>query len=254
MRHSFALLLALLMPLSAGAQPNGSNSPSKIAIVSLIGDVMTVDTYRQRTGTAIDKNHKSTIALPKPVFDNAVLAAAEDAVFHQLAQDSTVATLAVPARGSGFDPARLLAGGAVSASNALVAALRTEGFTHLLAVTKHRGLARLELADGAVGSGHLEGIGFYVDHDFETTRVGTAESSVGFIAPYAYLRLLLIRLDTLEVQGDRTVTASVVRVAERSTSGLDPWDALSAEAKASMLLDLLQRHVTETVPLLFRRP
>lgn len=50
---------------------------------------------------------------------------------------------------------------------------------------KHRHRAMLRLRDGHVGTGFLQGLGFYVDHG-EATRGGATlnDSERGFISPY----------------------------------------------------------------------
>ena len=250
MKLTLTLILALSMPLSANAQSSG-NLRGKVAVVSLIGDVITIDTYRRKVGTMIGANYQEVIPVSTPVFDNTAISAAADAVYPQLAAGASVATLAVPTPGSGFDPARLVVDGTVSRSNALVTALRENGFTHLLAITKHRGTARLQLADETVGGGYLQGIGFYVDNELGTYRTDTGEMGKGFIAAYAYLRLLLINVDSLEIQGDKTVTASAARSTVDNKTGFDPWGAMTAEEKVSTLQRLLQEHVSAAVPLLF---
>ncbi len=250
MKLTLTLILALSMPLSANAQSSG-NLRGKVAVVSLIGDVITIDTYRRKIGTLIEANYQEVIPVSTPVFDNTAISAAADAVYPQLAAGASVATLAVPTPDSGFDPARLVVDGAVSRSNALVTALRENGFTHLLAITKHRGTARLQLAGETVGGGHLQGIGFYIDNEFWTTRSDTGEMGKGFIAPYAYIRLLLINVESLEIQGDKAITASAVRSSARNKAGFDPWGAMTAEEKVSMLQSLLKQHVSAAVPMLF---
>ena len=119
MKQTLALLLVLTISFSATAQSRGT-SPGKIAIISLIGDVMTIDTYRRRVGTAVDANHQEVIPIATPVFDNTAISAAAEAVYSQLAPGSSVATLAIPAPGSKLDPALLIVNGAVSQSNALL--------------------------------------------------------------------------------------------------------------------------------------
>jgi hypothetical protein len=134
-----------------------------------------------------------------------------------------------------------------------VVALRENGFTHLLAIAKHRGIAKFELVGATVGSGQVQGLGFYVDTELPTKRSDTRESGRGFIAPYAYIRIFLIDLKSLEILGDRTITAATARSAARNESGLAPWDAVTPEEKVSMLEALLRKHVSEAVPLLFQR-
>jgi hypothetical protein len=252
MKLTLTLILALSMPLLANAQSSGSLR-GKVAVVSLIGNVITIDTYRRKVGTSIGTNYQEVLPVSSPIFDNTVIAAAADAVYPQLAPGASVATLAVPTPDSGFDPARLVVDGGVSRSNALVAALRENGFTHLLAIAKHRGAARLQLADETVGGGYLQGIGFYIDNELATYRTDTGEMGKGFIAAYAYLRRLLINVETFEIQGDKTVTASAARSVVDNKTGFDPWGAMTAEEKVSTLQSLLREHVAAAVPLLFRQ-
>ena len=91
----------------AASAQSGEVLTGKLAIVSLIGDSMTIDTYRRRVGTAIDSNRQEVIRIATPVFDDALIAAASTAVYPQLTSGSSVSTLAVPAPGSNFDPALL---------------------------------------------------------------------------------------------------------------------------------------------------
>jgi hypothetical protein len=250
MKHLLALLLGMSMAWSANAQ-NQESSFKKVAIISLIGDVMTIDTYRRRVGTSVDTNYQEIVALPEPIFDHAALGASEDALA-KLIPATAIASLVVPTPGSDSDPSRLLLEGKVSPSNALISTLRQSGFTHLLAIGKHRAPARLQLAEGAVGSGYLKGIGFYIDNDFATKRSDTGETARGFIAPYVYIKLVLVDLDSLELRGEEVITASAVRAAARNKTGFNAWDAISPEEKVSMLRALLGQRISVAVPLLFR--
>lgn len=223
----------------------------KVAIISLIGDVITIDTYRRRVGTGIDTNHQDILPVKSPVFDHTALLAAEEAVA-KLIPGASISALVVPSPGSDADPNRILLDGKVSPSSALLAALHQNGFTHLLAITKYRALARLELAGGTVGSGRLQGIGFYIDNDFGTSRSDTGEPAKGFIAPYVYIRLDLIDLASLELLREETITTSSVRSAARNKTGSDPWGAMTPEEKISMLREFIKEHISAAVPLLFR--
>ena len=250
MKRTLLLLLGLVLFGSANAQAVDA-SITKVAILSLIGDVMTVDTYRPRVGTGIDSNHQETIAVQSPVFDHAAIFAAVDALA-PLLPPSSVSALAVPAAGSGSDPNRLLAEGPIPPSSALVASLRQSGFSHLLLISKNRGLAHLQLKGVAVGSGHLRGIGFYIDHDLRVKRSDTGESAHGFIAPYVYIRLTLVDLATLETRAEQAISASDTRSAARNENGFDPWGAMTPEQKVTALKFLIEKHVSAAVPLLVR--
>lgn len=251
MKNTFALLLSLSLTCSLSAQPVYA-SLKKVAVVSLIGDAMTIDTYRRRVGTGVDANHQETIALSDPVFDYTALSTAESALAKMLPATSSVALLAVPSAGSDFDPARLLMDGNISPSNPLVVALRKSGFTHLLAITKHRAPARLQLAGLTVGSGYLSGLGFYVDNHLPTKNLDTGKTGSGFVAPYVFIRLVLVELGSLDVRGEQTITASTSRSAADDEAGFSPWGSMSAEEKFSALRRLIQERVAGAVPELLR--
>jgi hypothetical protein len=161
-----------------------------------------------------------------------------------------LAKLSVPRAGTDLDPAQFLIDGRIAASHRMVGALRDAGFTHLLVVTKHRAPARLQMAGSSIGSGHLSGLGFYVDPTYTTMRMDTLESAKGFIAPYVYVRLALVDLASLQQVRERSITEGIVRSAARNPEGFDAWGAMKAEEKVSMLQDLLRYHVQEAVPLL----
>ena len=248
--RALALFLGLALACSANAQ-TADDSLKKVAIVSLIGEVMTIDTYRPKVGTSIDSNHRDVIPIQTPVFDHTALLAAGDALA-KLNPAAVVVSLAVPAPGSDADPARLVVDGKVAPSSAFIASLQEQGFTHLLTITKHRAPARLHLGVDTVGSGNLQGIGFYVDNDFRTRRRDTGETGTGFMAPYVYIKLTLVELGTLQLRGEEVIMASAARSAANNKDGFSPWGAMTPEQKVGMLKSLIKRHVTETVPLLFR--
>ncbi len=249
-RLVLALGLGLVLACSANAQ-GVDESMKKVAIVSLIGDVMTVDTYRPRVGTGVDSNHRDVIPIQTPVFDHTALLAAGDALT-KLNPAAAVVSLAVPAPDSESDPARLVVDGKVAAASAFIATLKEQGFTHLLTITKHRAPARLHFVGSTVGSGYLQGIGFYIDNDYRTSRGDTGETGKGFMAPYVYIKLTLVDLGSLQLRGEETVTASVARSAARNKDGFSPWGAMTPEQKVGMLKSMIKRHVSEAVPLLFR--
>jgi hypothetical protein len=250
MKRILLLLLGLALFGAANAQAVDA-SIKKVAILSLIGDVMTVDTYRPRINTGIDSNRQESIPVGSPVFDHAAIFAASDALA-ALMPASSVSALPVPVAGSGSDPNRLLADGPIPPANALVASLRQSGFSHLLLLSKYRGLAHLQLKDIAVGSGHLRGIGFYIDHNMGTKNSDTGETGQGFIAPYVYIRLTLVDLATLDVRGEQTISASETWSASRNEKGFDPWGAITPEQKVASLKRLIEVNVSAAVPKLFR--
>lgn len=249
MKLFFTAFVSLLFACAASAQ--SAESPyKKVAITSLIGDVITVDVYRKRVGTMIDSNQQEKLPVSTPVFDEAAMKAASDAVNKALPSTS-VATLAVAEAGSDLDPAQFLIDGRIAASHRLVVALRDGGFTHLLVIAKHRAPARLKLVDASVGSGHLQGLGFYVDNVYKTRRSDTLETGTGFVAPYVYIKLSLVDLTSMQQTREQVITEGIVRSAARNKEGFDAWGALTPEEKVSWLQRIIRTNVSEATPLLF---
>ncbi len=145
------------------------------------------------------------------------------------------------AQGSAPEP--LLDGDQFKPDEAIAAALRKAGATHLLLVSKYRSDALLKAKHGSIGNGKLEGLGFYLDYDKKMRRSDTGESGRGFIAPYAYYRVSLIDLSTGKVLKHHEVRASRAVSVARNEDSFDPWEALSASRKLEMLLRFIR---TET--------
>ena len=242
MRRLFVLGLCLAAVCAAPVRAQPAAVPTKVAMVSLIGDVMTIDTYRRRIGTSIETNRQEFIPLATPDFDDAALISAQQTLA-ALLPTATIDALAQPAPGTDGDPERLLADGRPDPGNTLVAALRRHGYTHLLVIAKHRAPARIQLSGLAVGSGQVKGIGFYIDNELPTRNLQTNATGKGFVAPYLSIRLALVDLGSLELRAERSIMASTPRSAGDNPDGSHPWGAMSAGEKVDALMRLIREHV-----------
>ncbi len=232
------VLAALVLAGTAHAQPAAA-PPGKLALASLTGDVLAVTVRREATGTNVQSNPVSLIKMPGPIFDLTLLKAVQAAAERARPQWQ-VAMLRVPAPGSSGDPTLVVVDGKVAAAHPLVEALRQQGFTHLLTATKLRTRNAVKLAgDQVVGTGQLEGLGFYIDYSIKVERVGAAESAQGIIAPHMYVQLTLIDLASMAVLDTRRITSNGVAAASRNPEGTDPWGAMSAEEKMRAITRLI---------------
>ena len=246
---------ALLATMLAGGLQAQTAAPAgpKIALTSLVGDTMTVTMYRERTGSNIRSNAANTVKVSTPVFDVEALKTLQESLAQALPAAS-ISMLRVPAAGSSGDPALLFdADGKLVPASPLVEALRQQGFTHLVAVTRHRAPNGVTLADKVIiGTGHLEGIGFYIDPSINVQSVRTADSAQGIIAPYFYVRLNLVDVAAGELRATDPLTGSSLVAAYRNPTGTDAWGALTAEEKLSSLQRLIRARVGASAPLLFQ--
>ncbi len=251
MKRLFVALLILAGALAGGAQAQApAPVAAKIAISSLVGDILTVSIYRG-TGTNLS-NAANVLKMPGPLLDIEVLKAAQEAV-GKVAPDATVLLLKVAVAGSDMDPAAVVADDKVVAGNALIDALRQQGFTHLVTATKyrHNNVIRLAYSTPTTGRGQLEGMGFYVDPSLRVQNTRTGEHSEGIIAPYLYIQLRLVDLATMEVR-TQSITANSVAAAAQNKTGMDAWGALTPQEKLREAESLIKANVANAVPALFQ--
>jgi len=245
-----AVFVALLLCMaSAVAGPDAVQR--KFALMSLIGNSLTVVTHRPNTGALTDQNTQEIVDLPDAAFDRAALLAMDDAL--RAADSNTSAIMISPSSAAlRTEQGRLLDGQRFVSFQALDEVLNRAGATHLMLVTKHRAETALQTANFKTGSGMLEGLGFYIDRDKPLTRSDTGQRGIGFLAPYAYFKISLVDLATSTVQKEQAVTATTTRSAARSKDSVDPWDALSPTQKTSILRGMITREIARAVPALIQ--
>ena len=223
----------------------------KYAIMSLIGDGLLI-VYRDRsTGSNIDRNVRNFAVLKSPALDNTTVLAIDDAMRRR---DQEVKTLLL----GGRDPALLaLQTRGLEEGNGvalLLPVLRPiavkAGATHLVLATKHRDEARIKLADGSVGAGRIEGLGFYLDMNARLLNQDSREATQGYIAPS----------DTSPCRSSISRTArcsprrSCARASPRQPAGGRALGAITPEQKAQIIQDLIRKETQRAVPLLFAKP
>jgi hypothetical protein len=244
MKSAFVALLLALSAWTAHAQ-------NKVAITSLVADSMSVVLRRDGPGSHF-ATQSTSIKMPGPLLDHSVLKSAQEAL-EKLQPGVSVAALKVPAAGSNVDPSQLFSDdGQPVAGNVLVEALKQQGFTHLLAASKRRATNVVKLNDAEiVGTGYLEGIGFYLDPSLKVERRTAGAFAQGIIAPYVYIRLRLLDLQTMQVR-EQVIAANSIATPTDSKESVDPWEALTAQEKMTVLDRLIRKNVAEAMPALMQ--
>ncbi|KQU75943.1 hypothetical protein ASE08_24130 [Rhizobacter sp. Root16D2] len=236
------LLAACAVAMAAEAVP-----PAGYAVVSLIGDKLSVVTHEAGTGTTIERNRTQALPVSGGVFDADAMTQAE-AALKRLDAGARVSLydLSSPAMFEQQD--RFLDGGRLKFSPAVVAAMRKDGATHLLLVTKQLATARLQAGDhDSLGSGQLEGLGFYIDRAVGMINPDTGETGRGFFAPYFFARVSLIDLASLEVVKETRIKANFSRASTGVAQSPDAWDALTPKGKIDALKALIDEQVPKAV-------
>jgi hypothetical protein len=215
--------------------------------MSLVGDGLLVVRHRPVTGTSLPDSVHEFLPVKDPIFDRTVLLAVDDAV-HKADPGAKTLLLGgnaalVDAQSKALDagdPARAIA-------EAVRARLPATGATHLILVVKSRHPAQIEFAGSYVGSGRLQGLGYYMDDAIlPPNRDTTGDKNTGLLAPFAYFEVALVDLASGKVLGEKSVFAAH-SVSERYSDTLSPWDALQPEQKISYVRDLLRQEVGPAV-------
>jgi hypothetical protein len=240
-RRAWLLLACLALCQPAAAQER------TYAIMSLVGDQLLIVHQDISTGSRLDKNSRDYVELHTPALDNALVIAIEDAMRER---DRSVKTVLLAAR----DPAlfalqaRGLEEGPLALLLPVVSPLAQKaGATHLVLASKHRDDSRIRMADGHVGAGRIEGLGFYVNDNMRVQNRNTGASTTGYIAPFGYFSLAVVDLATGAVVSQQLVREAYAISNQKAAV---PWNALTAEQKVQMLQQLIRRETRRAVPLL----
>lgn len=246
-KRMFLGLLLLVASLGAGAADAGH-----YAILSLVGDRLLVVTRELATGSRLDRNTRQFVPLPDNALDRSMGLAIDEAIHRS--QPAAVTTLLAPKDPSLFAAAARDDGPA--SLEAILEAVRPmvagTGATHLVLVTKQRHAAMLRLRDGLVGSGFLEGLGFYVDHGTFARSVDTNEAERGFIAPFTYVNVALVDLASGRVLSEERVIGSSAYTTGNTSIG-NAWQALTAQQKAQRLAEVMRSESERVIPQLLRK-
>jgi len=103
-----------------------------------------------------------------------------------------------------------------------------------------------------MGSGYQEGLGFYVDRETRMRRSDTGEAGIGFLAPYAYMKVLLVNLATGHVEREQLISVSNTISVARNKDGFDPWETLDPAQKVAAINRLVRAELGKVVPGLLR--
>jgi len=250
MKFILGLVIAgVLWTNSVVADPD--TGTRRYAALSLLGDSLTIVTYQPAVGSYLDRNLHQSYPLPNSIIDRMALVAVNDALVKIDPQTQPILLSLAPSRvnpelsnfedGQRFDPGA-----------ALDQALKQQSATHLVLVTKYRGAADLTAFHKSMGSGELEGIGFYMDQLKWTSPFDNGGRGRGFLAPYAYFKVSLIDLATFTVLKHQLVTSGIVYSSGGSQDSANAWYALSASEKMKVLGSLIASGIADAVPALVK--
>ena len=243
--RAFLLAAGLALSCAAGA----AGGPARYAVLSLVGDRLLVVSHGASVGSNIDRNRRAYVPVPGRALDDAMTASLASAV-ERASAGAEVVMLAASAELLAAEGEPVAEPDLRPVIERIGPALAKAGVTHLVVATKLRRPAAVELEGATVGSGNLDGVGFYLDHTMRVDRFdSTSDRSRGFLAPFAYFRVSLLDLARGAEVAHRDVTASSATPASRSPS-LEVWEALSPEDKIRIVKTLMEREAAASAQVL----
>ena len=245
MRHLIAVLLLAAASLAASAQER------QYAVLSLVGDQLLIVQREMATGSRLDQNIRHPIPMPAGTLDRAVLLAVDEAIRRE--QPS-----ARPVLLATRDPAlyavaekSLDSGGTARVFEAVRPVVAGAKATHLILVTKHRHRAMIRLMGGHVGTGWLEGLGFYVDHGNGENSFRATDTERGFISPFTYFKISVIDLARGTGVAEDYAIGSIAHSVPTGQIG-NAWKALTEEEKDRQLTALIREETARVLPKLVK--
>jgi len=253
-RHPFRAprnwLLAMLVagagwPTLAGAET--------IAILSLVGDRLTIVSPAKQIGSHLDQNQYQVVKLAETGFDDSAVRSAH-AVITRARPDVTLAPFRArdpelyALRDAWLDADSVN----VRALIALVAgSLPPDPDARLLLIAPYKAEIQLKTERQYRGSGKVAGLGFYLDSTTRMERPDTLESGIGFLGVFANFQLLLIDLRTSAVEAHERIVAGSTFPAAMAPDRT-PWNALDSARKSAELGALMDQEIERVLPRMLR--
>lgn len=253
MNISFQLAAAFACLACLGGQAAAETTQAaqrSYAILSLVGDSISIVAERPTVGSKINRNDRQVIPIGDTVFDESAIHAANDAIKNAAPASRTVLLLTpdvglYKAQNDMFESP----GSNVDNRTFLKSLLGNRNVTHLVLITKVRGDAQIWLSNAPVGTGQLDGLGYYMNHTVDIFSDSAGMSGTGLVAPFAYIKVRLIDAGTLEVMGEVVQKRAypIGKLADAEAS-LVAWDVITAEQKVDYLKKLVRLTVKDTLP------
>lgn len=221
--------------------------PRSYAVVSEVARQVSVVSFQEGSGSRFNNNIRQRIDVPDGALDKVFLLGAQKALRQETAAGDI--WLLAPSDSDFFGFVQVAQGDAIKIPDDLLAALRERRSSHLLVFTRHRADADLRFLSSSDGTGSLDGLGYYVDHQTRVRDVSSGEIVKGYLASFAHFRATLVEVATQRVVATSASTANLITSVAGSKSGsTHPWNSLTSAQKMTQLRELIEREVERMVP------
>lgn len=254
------LLASSLAALALGwvTQVRAAEPPRETyAVVSLIGEELNLIAHQPAQATRLDMNRRSSVTLADAGFDAAALGSLEQLLKEAEGQPRVLLYRLKSPRLSAR-PSLLYNDGRAALPPVYVEAMKQDGVTRVLLLTRYRRPALFPAMDGAnaisLGGGYIEGLGFYADGSTMMQNRETKHVSTGFLAPFVSLHLAMIDLASGSILASRTAfEATTLSAAGPQAEGSEnAWTALPEAERAPFLNRMIRRAMERNLPLLLK--
>lgn len=252
MQFSSRMLIAAVAAMLFSACPasHARTAPRSYAVMSLIGNAISVHTIRPEVGSRTNADSKHVLPIAEPVFDVAALKAANSAI---LAAQPGAKVVLMTTQDAGLYLAQnaMFEAAAANKDNRdyLISLLKERGVSHLVLITKLRANAAFKVRNGYTGSGSLEGLGFFIDDTTLLRNSVTNDSSIGMLTPFAHMKLRLLDAKTLELVGEGDVAEStIIHRPSAVGNAMEMWTSLTSATKIDYIDSLLVSGMKKAMP------
>jgi hypothetical protein len=243
-RRSFVAAVAALSWAGAHAQ---TPLPPSFAVYSEAARELNVVLFQQSTGSRLGANNRMGIDIPEGALDKIGLVTVRKAL--QQAMPVSPVWLIAPLTSDAFDATLNPADGdTIKLPDDFAAAFKERGTTHLLLFQRYRAEARLKAQNDLLGSGRLEGLGYYVDTLQPMRSADNKTIGRGFLAPYVYIRASLVDARSGRVLRTRTAAEGVVLSGPDTMAGTKVWELMTPQRKLEVLRDGYVAEIERLLP------
>ena len=212
-----------------------------MAVLSLVGDGLSIVSPRSTTGTLRERVDRRFVPIRDSLMDRTVV----QVIAEELKARSDISPTFLDSHDAALFNLQSKALEEEKTSQDLVKSLlervpELAKFNYIVLVAKYRHMAQMDAPVGHFGVGSLDGLGFYIDRLSIMENSETALVDTGFLATFAYFKVILDDVQTGRVLAEQPVAASSVKAATDSRS-LNPWDSLSSTEKTQSLITLVTR-------------
>ena len=245
--NSWQRLLGVVLVAAAGFTAAAAHA-QRYAVISLIGDRMQIAYASGVEGQPVDRITRRYVALDDTTIDRAALLAANDKL-RELVPGSDPVLLQAFDR-TLFDTSA----GTASVIEWVRQTVKDQKGTKvtralIVAKTTYDGVPALQKP--FVGSGTLEGVGFFVGRTPPATGMDPNSAGPGFLSPFAYFEVSVVDLNSGRVLRSERGLASDLLSASGTDTG-NPWDALSGQQKVKKLTDMVRAELGMVMPKLLK--